>query len=132
MCRYIRYCNNDNTISGPNVFDVSRASVLGNPFTHIKDRKTKAVYIVKTRDEAIDLYDGYFDKMYERNKVFKDAVDKIYEASKENDEIYIGCYCKEHERCHGDIIIEKLTSMAVKEAIKKKQNKDKKDKEDEL
>lgn len=117
MCRYIRYCVNDNKISGDNVFDVSRASILGNPFTHIKTKKTKAIYVVGSRDEAIDLYGGYFDMMYKKNTAFKNAVDKIYDASKNNDVVYIGCYCRDNERCHGDIIIDKLTSMAIRDAI---------------
>lgn len=117
MCRYIRYCVNDDKLTGDNVFDVSRASILGNPFTHIKTKKTKALYVVSSRDEAIDLYGGYFDMMYKKNASFKDAVDRIYEASKTNDEVYIGCYCRTDERCHGDVVIEKLTNMAVRDAI---------------
>lgn len=33
-----------------------RPSKWGNPFTHIKDRKTKAEFIVATRKESIDKY----------------------------------------------------------------------------
>lgn len=117
MCKYIRFCKTENDLSGSNVFDVSRASVLGNPFTHIKDKKTKALYVVETRDKAIDMYSKYFDLMYAKNAKFKAAVDEIYEASKKYNEIYIGCYCKLSERCHGDIIIDKLTSMSILNAI---------------
>ena len=123
MSKFVRYCITENNISGPNVFDVSRNSILGNPFTHIKDKKTRAIYVVESRDEAIDLYGKYFDGMYKRNKAFKAFVDEMYDASKKYDVIYIGCYCKENERCHGDIIIEKLNNMAIVEALKNIKNK---------
>ena len=47
---------------GPNAFKVHRGYALGNPYTHIKDKKTKAQVIVSTREEAIDRYKRYFEE----------------------------------------------------------------------
>ena len=51
-------------------FPIYRPTILSNPFTHIKDKKTKAIYIVKDRDTAIDMYSKYFDTMYGTNSEF--------------------------------------------------------------
>ena len=58
---------------------IYRPHILGNPFTHIKDKKTKAMFIVKDRDEAISNYEHYFDVMYNSNIAFKRAIDNLYE-----------------------------------------------------
>lgn len=94
-----------------------RPSILSNPFTHIKDKKTLAMFVVKTRDEAIDRYDAYFDRMYKGNAPFKFLIDEIYEKYKNGEDIYLECYCKP-ERCHCDIIKEKLEKRLMKERIK--------------
>ena len=80
-----------------------RPSLLSNPYTHIRDRKTLASFVVKSRDEAIDRYSGYFDEIYERYK--------------RGEDVYLECYCAP-ERCHCDIIKEKLEKRLVKEKIK--------------
>jgi hypothetical protein len=94
-----------------------RPSILSNPFTHIKDKKTLASFVVKTRDEAIDRYSGYFDRMYKGNAPFRYIVDEIYERYKRGEDVYLECYCAP-ERCHCDIIKEKLERRLVKERIK--------------
>lgn len=35
---------------------ISRPSKWGNPFTHIKDKDTKAQFVVSNRDEAVVKY----------------------------------------------------------------------------
>lgn len=105
---------------GPNNFYIGRGSVLGNPYTHIKDKETKARYIVKDRETAIEMYSKYFDTMYGINIPFTKAIDKIYEAYKNGEDVYLECYCKPLS-CHGDIIAKKLMQRLVKEKIK--QNK---------
>ena len=39
-------------------------SILGNPYTHLPVKGTKAMFQCKTREEAIEKYDKYFDIMY--------------------------------------------------------------------
>lgn len=119
MSRVIRYCKLEEEHSGENSFDISRPNPLGNPYTHIKSKKTLATYVVKNRDEAIALYSDYFDNMLRISPKFRDAWDKLYEAYQKYDIIYIGCYCHRNENCHGDIIIKKLKQRAMKEMIDK-------------
>ena len=90
----------------PGNYACYRPSILSNPYTHIKDKKTLASFVVKTRDEAIDRYSSYFDRMYKGNAPFKYIVDEIYERYKHGEDIYLECYCKP-ERCHCDVIKEK-------------------------
>lgn len=105
-----------------------RPSILSNPFTHIKDKKTLAMFVVKTRDEAIDRYEGYFDRMYKGNAPFKFLIDEIYDKYKNGEDIYLECYCKKYPagqgeahhdevRCHCDVIKEKLEKRLIKEKI---------------
>lgn len=119
MGKIIRYCKTQEQHYGENVFDVSRPNILGNPYTHIKDRETKALVKVKNRDEAIDLYSPYFDKMYEVDELYRNEVDRLYDAFKKYDVIYIGCYCKKDEKCHSDIIIQKINQRLMKETLSK-------------
>ena len=99
-----------------NNFPIFRPNILGNPFTHIKDRHTKASYIVSTRDEAIRRYSMYFDAMYGSNVEFTKEVDKIYEKYKRGEDVYLECYCKPNS-CHGDIIAEKLRKRLIREKL---------------
>lgn len=117
MARLIRYCVKNETHEGENVFLIYRPHIFSNPFTHIKDKKTKAKYVVANRDEAIDFYNDYFDVMIDMSPKFKEEWDKLYDAYKKYDKIYIGCYCNNNERCHGDIIIDKLKKRGIKELV---------------
>ena len=102
-----------------NNFYIGRGSPLGNPYTHITDKKTKAIYQAKDRDDAIDKYSHYFDLMYGSNLAFTSAIDRIYELYKTGEDVYLECYCKP-ERCHGDVIKEKLESRLLKEKIQER------------
>lgn len=121
MSKIIRYCKLNEEHYGDNVFDVSRPNIFGNPYTHIKSKETKAQVKVATREEAISLYDPYFDAMLESEgevgDLFRAEWDRMYEAYKKYDEIYIGCYCKLDEDCHGDIIRKKLIQRSMKEKM---------------
>lgn len=105
---------NESHSSDPHNYYIGRGSILGNPYTHIKDRRTKALYVVPTRDDAIDSYSEYFDVMYSGNEEFRMAVDKIYDDLKNRKDVYLECYCHP-QRCHGDIIKEKLMQRLIKE-----------------
>lgn len=118
--------------SGENSFYCGRGSALGNPYTHIKNRTTKALYVVKDRDTAIEMYGNYFDVMYGSNKKFTDAVDEIYERYRSGEDVYLGCYCKkylsqeQHKHddevsCHCDVIADKLRSRLIREKIAERQ-----------
>lgn len=110
----------------PNNYPIFRPSILGNPYTDKKLDKTKAIYQVKSRNEAISNYGRYFDIMYSSNLKFKAKVDEIYEKYKNGEDIYLECYCKKYPckdpmghidevSCHGDIIKERLEKRLLKE-----------------
>lgn len=117
MAKVIRYSVLKETHKGKNVFLIHRPFTFSNPFTHIKDKKTKAKYIVANREEAIKMYDRYFDIMLETSPKFKEEWDKMYDIYKTYDEIYIGCYCGLNEQCHGDVITEKLKRRSIKDML---------------
>lgn len=113
----------DEEYFGDNVYLIHRPYVLANPYTHIKDKQTKALYVVSTREEAIEKYADYFDLMYGNNIKFTQEIDEIYEKYRRGEDILLGCYCAPLS-CHGDIIIKKLQSRLIKEKIKEaKKNK---------
>lgn len=95
-----------------------RGSILGNPYTDKDIGSTLATYHVKTREEAIAKYSGYFDLMYGSNIEFTKKIDEIYEKYKRGEKIYLECYCKPLP-CHCDIIKEKLEKRLIKEKIQK-------------
>lgn len=108
--------------NNPNNYPIFRgASILGNPYTHIRDKETKAFTIVDSREEAIEMYAGYFDLMYENNEKFKSLVDEIYEKYKSGEDVYLECYCAP-QPCHGDIIRRKLEQRLIKEKIQERKN----------
>jgi hypothetical protein len=114
--------------NGPNAFKVHRGYALGNPYTHIKDKKTKAQVIVNTREEAIDRYKRYFEESLKINPEFKAEFDRIVDACMEYDEVFLGCYCSLNESCHADYIIQRLrqecTKRMIQNALKNRINED--------
>ena len=120
MAEIIRYCLTSEEHDGENVFKVCRPEIMGNPFTFLPKSKTKNKNLVKvkTRDEAMDLYEPYFDAMIKKDKRFKAEWDKMFDAYLKYDTVYIGCFCGKGERCHGDIIAKKLKQRAIKQMLK--------------
>jgi hypothetical protein len=119
---------------GENNYRIYRPYLLGNPYTHIRNRETKAMYIVGSREEAVQKYSHYFDVMYQTNLDFRDVVDEMYEKYKNGEDIYLECYCKKYlckdmaphkdeVSCHGDIIKSKLEQRLLKEKITNLKNK---------
>lgn len=115
----IRYNVTEEEHFGDNVYLIHRPYILSNPYTHIKDKKTKAMFVVSTKEEAIERYSHYFDTMYGTNILFTKVVDDIYALYRSGQDVFIGCYCdtKKNDNCHGDIIIKKLQSRLVKEKL---------------
>lgn len=106
----------------PNNYPIYRGgSILGNPYTDKPLKGTLAIYQVRTRDEAIERYDSYFDLQYEHNIEFKNLVDEIYEKYKKGEDVYLECYCGVGDgvkkNCHGEVIAEKLQKRLIKEKL---------------
>ena len=102
-------------------FYIGRSSPLSNPFTHNGVRTSLATLSFKTREEAIDAYKMYFDKMYGSDEEFTKAFDEIYEHYKNGEDIYLQCFCKP-KPCHGDYIAEQLQRKLVKEKLEERKN----------
>ena len=96
-------------------------SILGNPYTHLPVKDTKAMFQCKTREEAIEKYSEYFDIMYGNNIEFTKIIDEMYEKYKNGEDLFLECYCKP-QPCHGDIIAKKLQEMLIKEKYKTYKN----------
>lgn len=101
---------------GDNVYLIHRPHILSNPYTHIKDKKTKAMFVVSSREEAIKKYSHYFDVMYGKNIKFTEIIDEIYNRYRNGEELLLGCYCYP-KSCHGDVIISKIQGRLIKEKI---------------
>ena len=49
---------------------IGRGSILGNPFTSIKDRKTKAGFICNNREDSIKMFKDYLlDKIKSKDRI---------------------------------------------------------------
>ncbi len=81
---------------------ISRSSKWGNPFSHKEN--TKALFIVKTRKEAIQNY-----KEWIINGEGKYLLSDLHELK---DKI-LGCFCKP-KSCHGDILKELVDNLDIK------------------
>ena len=81
-------------------FDVyiGRPSKWGNPFTHLSDRKTKAEFIVQSREEAIGRYEEYL--------LSSGLIADIEELRGK----ILGCWCKP-KACHGDVLVRLLNTL---------------------
>ena len=75
---------------------IGRPSKWGNPFTHLKDGKTLAKYIVSSRDEAVEAYREWIT-----NGDGKHLMKDLPELKNK----VIACWCKP-QSCHGDVLSE--------------------------
>ena len=71
----------------------------GNPFTHIKDKQTKAEFVVDTREQAIEKY---------REWIMQQPT--LLACLPELKGQRLGCFCKP-KSCHGDILVELVTEL---------------------
>ena len=98
------------------IFDISRTSPLGNPFTHDGKKSNLAKHSFKTREEAIEAYKIYFNWKYGKDKKFTEYFDTIYNACKSGQTVYLQCWCKPLP-CHGDFLEEEIEKRLLKEKL---------------
>ncbi|HLA96525.1 MAG TPA: DUF4326 domain-containing protein [Pyrinomonadaceae bacterium] len=81
-------------------FDVNigRPSKCGNPFTHLSDRRTRAAFIVRSREEAIQRYEEY---------LFSSGLISDIEELRGK---VLGCWCRPIA-CHGDVLARLLNTL---------------------
>ena len=85
------------------------ASPLANPYVLGRDGD---------REEVIEKYSKwlqlnvqrYFDYPQRGNAVFSE-LKRIHLETKKNNELTLMCWCRSHEKCHGDIIVNCLNWM---------------------
>ena len=118
--------NEDHT-QEPNNFYIGKGSILANPFTFNGKRSNLAKMSFKTREEAVDAYEVYFNAVYGVDPNFTKSFDEIYEHYKNGEDVYLQCFCKP-KPCHGDVIAKMLQRKLLKDKIRefKKDTKDKK------
>lgn len=75
---------------------IGRGSKWGNPFTHIKDKQTKAQYVVNSREEAIEAYHVWITR-----GDGKHLMNDLHELKGKT----LGCFCKP-KSCHGDVLVQ--------------------------
>lgn len=80
---------------------IGRGSRLGNPFTHIKDRKTLAQYVVDSRESSILNFEVYLRTLLENQRLSGSSELKDHLLSLRGKTL--GCFCKP-KSCHGDVI----------------------------
>jgi len=78
---------------------VCRPSAWGNPYTHIKDKKTKAKFVVSTRKEAVEKYREWILSQPE-------LMNRLHELKGKK----LGCVCAP-KMCHADILVELIESI---------------------
>jgi hypothetical protein len=83
--QYVVHCHH-----APYNIYIGRGSIFGNPYSHIPD--SKALYIVKTREEAIKRYAEYL--------LTNDYLVSMIPTLKHK---ILGCYCYPLS-CHGHIL----------------------------
>ena len=83
---------------------IGRGSPLGNPFTSIKDRQTKAQHVCDSREESITKYQEYINHQIEiRNPAIIAELKRIKNCILNNIHVELECFCAPRP-CHGDII----------------------------
>lgn len=104
----------------PNNFYIGRlkhgVNPLSNPFTFNGQKTSVKKRSFKTREQAINAFEQYFDKLYGKDKDITDAFDRIYEKYKGGEDVYLQCFCKPNA-CHGDVIAERLQRKLIKEKM---------------
>lgn len=92
---------------------IGRGSILGNPFTSIKDKKTKAEFVCDSRKESISQFQEYITKEISlKNLEICAELNRIWLMAKEG-HVYLVCFCKPKD-CHGDIIKQLIESKMNK------------------
>jgi hypothetical protein len=84
---------------------IGRPSKWGNPFTQIKEKNTKAEFIVSTRKKSIEKYREWILSQPE-------LLNDLYEL----DDKILGCWCFP-KSCHGDILIELIHRQKMEQNL---------------
>lgn len=110
----IKVIHKKDTDKYDNVIYIGRGSELGNPYTSIQSRETKAKFVSSSRKESIESFRKYLIKsIEEKEKKVCSMMNHIYTLAMRGD-VYLACYCKP-KSCHGDVIKELIESKFPEE-----------------
>jgi hypothetical protein len=81
---------------------IGRPSKWGNPFSHIKDKETRAEFIVKSRQEAIQAYENWI-LLGDGRRLLSDLTELKGKV--------LGCWC--HPKgCHGHVLAKLVNNLS--------------------
>lgn len=94
---------------------------LANPFSFSEKKRSRKNLIFGTREESVEAYRKYFKMAYNKPgfESLTKAFNEIYERYKNNEDVYLGCYCAPLP-CHGDVLAEELQKKLIREKIAQK------------
>lgn len=82
---------------------IGRGSILGNPYTSINNRATKAKYVVESKEVSISFFETYLrEKIKSKDSAICNELNKIWKMAKRGG-INLVCYCHPN-RCHGEVV----------------------------
>lgn len=107
----------------PNDYYIGRGSILGNIYTSIKNRETKAIYTCNSREESVSLYEIYLlEQISNKNKEICGLLNEIYLKALKED-VYLVCFC--HPKlCHGEVIKKVIDNKILTKFVKMRKSRD--------
>jgi hypothetical protein len=96
MCRVVHCQKEDYDVY------IGRPSKWGNPFTHIKDKETRAEFLVASRKEAVESYENW---------ILNGAGQQLLSDLGELRGKVLGCWCTP-KGCHGDVLVKLVNNLS--------------------
>jgi len=92
---------------------IGRGSALGNPYTSIKGRETKAKFVCESREESVNNYYCWLrEKIDSKDAAVCAELNRIYKLAQKG-HVNLICFCAP-KLCHGDVIKEIVESKIKK------------------
>lgn len=83
---------------------ICRGTPLGNPYTSIQYRETKAQFVCATREESLGSFNTYIlERIAQKDKKICDELNRIWKIVKNGGTVNLVCYCTP-KPCHGNIL----------------------------
>jgi hypothetical protein len=80
---------------------IGRPGKWGNPFSHIKDKETRAEFLVNSRKDAIQAYENW---------ILSGEGKHLLNDLKELKGKVLGCWCNP-KGCHGDVLAKLVNNL---------------------
>lgn len=109
MIRILNRRRKDPELPGLTVY-IGRPSKWGNPYSHKPE--TLAEIKVKSREEAVRLYEAHFEELLKNPDIRRDF-DNLAEQARHG-HLNLECWCYPAQ-CHGEVIKQKIESILISE-----------------